>query len=311
MSYLLKEISDSLKIPEAIVDYIMKTAPRRYKVFEIPKRSGRGTRTIAQPAKEVKLIQRWIMCNILSLFPIHDAATGYIKGRGIKYNAKQHERGHFLLKIDFKDFFPSIKPKDFKKIFKHNASAFDNKYSEDDVNLLLKCLFWNNKKTSDIQLSIGAPSSPMLSNIIMYEYDVKIKSICDKYDAMYTRYADDIAISCSKENILRKIEQEIKRITEKIKTPLLIVNDRKTIHTSKKHNRHITGIVISNNNKISLGCSRKKEIKSMIYNYKNNNDLSNKSILRGYLSFIRDIEPDFYELLKRKYGEDFIKSIYN
>ncbi|SNV57733.1 hypothetical protein [Haemophilus pittmaniae] len=82
------------------------TSPYRYKVYEIPKRNSNGKRTIAQPSKELKYIQRALLKFFDGVIPIHDSVFSYKKGISIKDNACCHVNYKYLLKMDFKDFFP-------------------------------------------------------------------------------------------------------------------------------------------------------------------------------------------------------------
>jgi hypothetical protein len=79
---LLSDLVTHFRIAPLDLMRIIDTAPARYKEYSIPKRNG-GTRIIAQPSREVKALQRYIMRTKLIEFPIHDAATGYIRGRNI------------------------------------------------------------------------------------------------------------------------------------------------------------------------------------------------------------------------------------
>jgi len=117
---ILGDMSTDLLIPKTKLDYLIRSAPYRYKVYQIPKRSGAGLRTIAQPAKEIKKLQYWVIKNIFPSFPIHQAACAYLKGKNIFQNADAHSSKPYLLKLDFKDFFPSIKGDDFLKYSKIN-----------------------------------------------------------------------------------------------------------------------------------------------------------------------------------------------
>jgi hypothetical protein len=92
--------------------------------------------------------------------------------------------------------------------------------------------------------------------------------------------------------------------------PGLTINDSKTIFSSKAHNRHVTGITISNANKLSLGRDKKRLISSLIHKYKIGVLESEKiEPLRGMLSHAKHIEPLFLVRLKKKYGRELIKSI--
>ena len=126
---LMDRIADEFRLPKNVVEMIIATAPYRYKVYKVKKKSGAGERVIAQPAKEVKALQRYLVNDILNQLPLHEAATAYRKGSSIRHNAEKHVNNNFLLKMDFTDFFPSLRPDDLKQhISIHMADAF---YSSD------------------------------------------------------------------------------------------------------------------------------------------------------------------------------------
>jgi hypothetical protein len=79
----------------------------------------------------VKALQYWVISNFLSRFPVHPAATAYRIGKNIADNARPHAHNRFLLKLDFKDFFPSIRAIDFRRFVEANAPAV----GPDDVDL--------------------------------------------------------------------------------------------------------------------------------------------------------------------------------
>src|SRR5690606_25931992 len=120
------------------------TAPHRYKVYEIPKRSGKGTRTIAHPSKELKFIQRIIVSFLKKSLPIHKSAYAYRAGLGIKDNALIHAKNQFILKLDFKDFFPSISP----ELFISKLEEIGIQLSETDIFLMSNLLFWKFRRNS-------------------------------------------------------------------------------------------------------------------------------------------------------------------
>lgn len=92
---------------------IIGAAPARYKVYPIPKRSGAGVRIIAQPSRELKAIQHFILLHKLPGFVIHPKALAYALGKNIRANAQAHAHSNVTLKLDFSDFFPSIKVSDW------------------------------------------------------------------------------------------------------------------------------------------------------------------------------------------------------
>src|SRR5689334_16570641 len=102
---LLEELVQHFGLGSEDLSRIIETAPKRYKMYEIPKRRG-GTRVIAQPSRELKTIQRYLVETKLNSFPVHPCATGYAPRRNIFANAAAHRHNRVLLKLDFKDFFP-------------------------------------------------------------------------------------------------------------------------------------------------------------------------------------------------------------
>jgi RNA-directed DNA polymerase len=95
-------------IPESSAKHIASSAANRYKVFYITKRGGKGLREVAQPAREVKAVQRIIIRIVEPMLTIHPAAMAYVAGKSIISNAAAHASAKYLLKLDFSSFFPSI-----------------------------------------------------------------------------------------------------------------------------------------------------------------------------------------------------------
>lgn len=160
-----------------------------------------GKRTIAQPAKEVKSLQYWVIKHIFPKLKIHRCAIAYVKGKGIKDNARPHAQNPYMIKIDFSDFFPSIKGTDFIKLAE---DQMPNDFDQDDLDRIIKILFWRPKNSAGLRLSIGAPSSPYLSNAMMYKFDSEILTYCLSTGISYTRYADDLTFSMQKRDSVAK-----------------------------------------------------------------------------------------------------------
>ncbi|HCL7385174.1 TPA: RNA-directed DNA polymerase, partial [Escherichia coli] len=103
---------------------------------------------------------------------------------------------------------------------------------------------------------------------------------------------------------------EIDKVLEEIDSPKLKLNDKKTIFVSKKCNRHITGIVINNEEKLSIGRDKKRYLSSLIHKF-SLNALNEEGVehLKGYLAYVNKIEPSFISRMKRKYGVEVVNSI--
>lgn len=169
---------------------LIKTAPNRYKEHYINKRNNRGKRLISQPTKELKYVQKYFIQNILNGLPIHYAAKAYRSGLSIKDHALPHANSKYLLKLDFRDFFPSITAEGLCYRLK-----LDFGFSDSDL-YIIKRIICKCRPCSDVlHLSIGAPSSPYISNYFLFEFDEIIFNFCLENEVVYTRYADDLAFS--------------------------------------------------------------------------------------------------------------------
>ena len=153
-----------------------------YRTFDIPKRSG-GKRRIDAPRVFLKTIQRWILRNVLYKRELPLFVTGFVPGRSLLTNAQVHVKQKYLIKLDIKDFFPSINRRQVEAVFK--SFGYPEK-----VNRLLAflCTFRNS-------LPQGAPTSPYLANLVFLDCDLALEKLATKVNVKYTRYADDLTFS--------------------------------------------------------------------------------------------------------------------
>lgn len=300
-SCIIEELCDEFVLERRDVEKIIDSAHKRYKVYQIPKRNGRGMRTIAQPTKEVKIFQRWFQAKYLDDLPIHPAAMAYRAGVSIASNAKRHLNARFMLKMDFKDFFPSIVPNDLLPRLRNKYKCFED---EEECRRVSSLLFWLPKKQTSLRLSIGAPTSPIISNIVMYQFDDIVAQICENMNVVYTRYADDICFSTDGKGVLVDIERKIKMICDNMASPNLTVNEDKTENLSKKFRRTVTGLNVTPDGKVSVGRERKRIISAKVKHFLEGSLSADESQkLKGEIAFCYSVEPTFVKSLKRKYGE--------
>lgn len=265
-----------------VLDNYITFADNYYNTFYISKRDISKKRQIDCPSKELKSIQRWLLANYLNDIPVSNRANGFIKRRGIKRNAQFHLNKSFVLAIDIKDFFPSISQKMI-------VNALEKHY--EDNNLVIKlaklCTFMR-------RLPQGAPTSPALSNIVFKALDDEIASFCNSKLVVYTRYADDLIFSSNTKSSLPEVYSFVNEILSKNS---FSINKSKTKYLSGKGRMAITGINI-NEGRVTVKKEIKRNLRSKIYKLivKGDTTINVNSIL-GYLSFIRDIEPEYYEKL--------------
>lgn len=282
------DCSQQLGLPVAYLDKLARMASFLYRTYHIPKKGG-GKRVIHHPTAELKLIQRWISDRVCNIFTVHDSVYSYRVGRSIADHARVHQGAGFLLRIDLKNFFPSISRNDLVEFFRR---AELDEVSSDWIASI--CSYRGG-------LAIGAPSSPSLSNAICYKIDSRLYSVCRKNGILYTRYADDLYFSTSNKGILGSIERDVSIILRDSKLPSrLRVNRAKTIHSSRRGRMMVTGIVLKPDG-ISVGRKRKRHAREMVYAW-DNLEPHERASLAGLLGFIRDIEPQYIDRMYIMYG---------
>lgn len=305
---ILNVISDKIYVSPSELNNFVHTAPRRYKKYFIYKRDGINKRQIAQPSKEVKFIQRLAVNELNALLPVHDCATAYVPGKSIKTNAEQHRLNRYLLKMDLVNFFPSITPGVLFSVMMKAGIEL----SDEDKLFLGSLFFWKLRRNSKLRLSIGAPSSPFISNVVMYYFDKDMHEYCQHRGITYTRYADDMTFTTNTKDILSGIPGAIKDCLKKHFGQRMRVNSKKTVFSSKAFNRHITGITISNEGKLSLGREKKRIISSMVHHFTLGKlDDSEIYRLKGLLAYSMHIEPMFMVMIEKKYSQDAINKIFS
>lgn len=303
---IIESLSAKFLISQKELTTFINSAPYRYKVYTIPKRNGTGVRIIAQPTDVLKVMQKMVLEEFFHDLPVHECATAYVENKSIKTNAEAHAKNQYLLKVDFSDFFPSMRPADLiEHITRHKGEL-----SPEDANTVKKLFFWAKKNDPIHRLSIGAPSSPFISNTLLYEFDCMLHAACWQLKVTYTRYADDLTLTSNVKGALSHALTLIKKFVDDIAYPRLSINHKKTVSSSKKHNRHVTGLVLANDGKVSLGRDKKRLIKSLVFTA-NLESTSREELnkIKGLIAFSKHIEPTFYISLIQKYGRQKIAAI--
>lgn len=307
-SDLSKTIAKDLSLPTSWVEHVILKAPFSYKEYRIPKKRG-GYREIAQPSKKTKYLQYWIIDNVLSGIPIHASSAAYVKGKSIVDNARYHSSNQYIAKFDFVNFFQSISSEDLKFILVQEGSKLKD-FNSEDIRDIVRICFRKSRKKNSYHLSVGAPSSPMISNIVMRDFDLVFSEKCKGLGFKYTRYADDITVSTNQKGALFGLEKTIIKALEETHSPNLTLNFEKTVFSSKKFQRRVTGLIINNDGNVSIGRERKRLISSMVHHY-SCGDLPEEDIakLKGLLSFVKMSDPTFLYSLIKKYGVNNINQI--
>jgi RNA-directed DNA polymerase len=284
---------------EEIVRRIMVTAPVRYKTYTIPKRNGKP-RLISQPAREVKLLQRALVEVLLKPLPIHPCATAYRTGLSIVDNARPHAGHRPIIKMDLKEFFPSIRGGDWVAYCKDTGCLVD----EGDIGLTTSLLFQRRRGSHLLQLAIGAPSSPMISNLLMHEFDKRVLAAVSRDRVAYTRYADDMTFSAPRTGYLTGVIKAVATVIRQIAYPKLDINSDKTTYITTKYHRTVTGLTLANDGRVTIGRDQKRGLRAAVH-HALTGKASRQEVeaLAGMLAYVNAVEPQYLEVLRGKYGE--------
>jgi retron-type reverse transcriptase len=281
--YSIQDLADELLISSNILKKIDKHSYTYYKEFEIDKNGNQNSkRKIRAPKYTLKVIQAWILRNILEKETLHKSAMAYRKGKefGIKNNAISHKEKEYIMKIDFKDFFPSIKRENI--FFMFNNFGYSRELSNIFANI---CTYKG-------ELPQGAVTSPYISNILLKTFDKKINKYCINNDVIYSRYADDIVISSNRKSPLYKAREFLINLVESYEGGHinLTINEEKSFNIYGKNTKKvITGLLV-NNEDIRVTRKYKRKIRSKIFNElkKKNNNVSQE--IYGSLGFIKEVD---------------------
>ena len=241
--------------------YLYHLKEKAYRTNTIVKKGG-GTRTISAPMKGLKRMQRRVT-DVLSVpYCPKRCVHGFVPKRGIITNAGVHTGKRFVINLDLKDFFPSIH---IGRVIGALTSEPFGLQKEVAVTLAQICTFQG-------VLPQGAPSSPILSNIICRSLDNALLSLAKECRADYTRYADDITFSTNRRQIpeqLGKIEGECfvpsARLRQIIEDAGFVLNEDKTRYSTAQGRVCVTGLVV--NEKVNVPRFYIRRVRAILHSW--------------------------------------------
>lgn len=243
---MTEKIAIDLCLDSTYVSSVVRRSKFYYRDYYIDKRDG-GKRKISQPSPELKTLQYWVVNNILTRFSISNSAYAYQKGSSIKKHAQFHQNSKHIFHTDICKFFQSITYEHLYSILMSKPEVFKELNIDlDSIETIRDICFRENS------LCIGTVSSPIISNIIMFGFDVKMQEYCKKNHLKYSRYADDIYLSSNSYIDVTHVDF----LSSTLIDFCFKINKNKTYFSSPKYCRKVTGLVIATDSSITIG--RKK-----------------------------------------------------
>lgn len=309
-----------------------------YRHFEIPKKSG-GWRPIDAPDKELSdaLVELRELLKGFMIASYHTAAHAYIPGRGILTAVRKHQAGHikkkfnpelgysetivyennFTASFDFHGFFPSTSPEFLFRMLSQIypfALIMQNENGNEQLRQALSLVFLNGG------LPQGTPISPWLTNVMMIPFDHIIsRKLARGYtmkdgierEFTYTRYADDIDISCPLSFDPLEIQQIIINALRFVGAPFTL-NEKKTHYGNRHSSKNwMLGLMWNSNNEITVGWRNMKYFKAALTNYVEakkrgrNWDIEDVQKLNGKISYYRMVERNMVNYIIETYNNKF------
>ena len=243
-----------------------------YRHFSRKKKNG-GVRIINAPSKELSSIQKTLSLIFQAIGDIHPNASGFRQKKSIVDNAKMHIGQPYVYNIDLKDFFPSITQYKIIRWLQSPPFSFDNQNNRFYIARFISDLCCHNLAVKryvndqliDVTKSVlpqGAPTSPVLSNIICYDLDNELLELAKDFGLNYTRYVDDITFS-SVQNVYHRNGNFLWKLKSIISKHGFQINDTKTRLQKKEYKQVVTGLIV--NEKVNIPIRYVKKLRMWLY----------------------------------------------
>jgi hypothetical protein len=295
------------------LSYHRKTATiDHYTRFQIPKRKG-GMRSISSPKGKLRTAQSWIEENILTRLPVHPAAMAFQAEKSIVHNAQIHAGQNIVMRIDLKDFYPSIKFLRVKGLFQ----SFGYSTGMATVFALLCTDAMRIGATLDEKkyfvalgeryLPQGACTSPAITNLICRKLDNRLYKLAESLGWRYSRYADDLVFSnAENEADLKKLSGLVRKI---LSEETFEINEEKTLVMRPHQRQTVTGVVV-NGGEMRLSKRDIRKFRAFLHQYTLHGvEAMSKKIgknatqyAKGYWSFMHMVSPSQAEKFKQQYA---------
>lgn len=257
------ELADYIKVPRQKLTYLLYVLKPEncYHTFEIPKKSG-GTRTINAPNNELKYVQKMLANALYSYQSAYrkseeiqqKVSHAFEKEKSIITNAIIHRNKRYVLNVDLEDYFGSFHIGRVIGYFEKNRHFG---FPHEVAVAIAKIACYQGK------LPQGSACSPIITNLICENLDIKLIKLAKRYRLDYTRYADDITFSTNCADFVTSQEIFMGELIATIKSAGFVINPRKTRLQYNDSQQKVTGLVV--NQKVNVDRAYCRETKAMAY----------------------------------------------
>jgi hypothetical protein len=245
----------------------------RYISFAVRKKSGED-RVIHAPKRGLKAIQKCLNLILQVIYQPHKAASGFVPGKSIVDNAKIHTGSIYVYNMDLKDFFPSIDQARIWGRLRHapfNLNESNGNVMLANIIAALCCqeMIVERKDENGEWIKViknvlpqGAPTSPLITNIICERLDIKLSGVAKRFGLKYSRYADDITFS-SMHNVYQKNSDFLVEVQRIITEQNFTIKESKTRLQKEGYRQEVTGLLV--NDKVNVQKRYIKQLRMWLY----------------------------------------------
>lgn len=265
-----------------------------YTRFTIPKKSG-GEREVFAPNPQLKFVQRRLAKKLSDIYreensckrSFENVSHGFEKNCNILTNSRIHKRKRYILNLDISNFFDSFNFGRVRGFFIKNKYF---KFSEEQATIIAQLTCYDGK------LPQGAPTSPLIANLIFNIVDMRIIKLAKKYRLNYTRYADDLSFSTNNRKFGSDYPKFINQIEYLLDKSGFKINNSKTRFQEHNRRQEVTGIIV--NDKLNAKKTYIKDTRAMAnslycngeYFLNSKNKKGDLETLESRFSFINQID---------------------
>jgi len=262
-----------------------------YKTFPLPKKGG-GVRFIHAPCRALAFVQQRIKTRLLDPAPVHDeCVSAFRAGLSIVDHAKPHCGKALVIKMDLKDFFPSVTFHKVESVFR--GLGLDGPLST-QLALLTTTWLKADADAGDTEeelpsegeraLPQGAPTSPQLANMAARRLDLRLLGLSKNLGFKYSRYADDLTFSSGDPKA--KVNVLLRAVAEIVAECKFELNAKKTRVMRAPATQRVTGLIVGGEvPRVPRATMRR--IRAMLHHQKTGRLGSEEARLAGYCAFVK------------------------
>lgn len=259
-----------------------------------------GRRLIEAPKQQLMHAQRKVLREILDAIPPHDAAHGFRSGRSVLTHARLHAGCNVVVRLDLRAFFTHVCAPRAHAVFR--SAGYPDEVAHTLTGLCTNRTPYGVAKQAPFELRRllthwhlpqGAPTSPALANLAAYSLDVRLSALARRFEANYSRYADDLVFSG---DVLFRRESLVEAVAQIAASEGFSLNRQKTRFMTSARRQLVTGVVV--NQGVSAPRAEVERLEATLYNcVKHGIDSQARGVphfrehLQGRVAWVEQLSP--------------------